>query len=222
MVDAPARGAPRTDVVIVGAGGFGREVLQYVRDAFATDPSLRIKGFLDDRPPDLGAFGLDLPVLGDTRTYALAPDDRFVIAVGHPPLRTALAERLAARGARFLTVVHPLAFVAASARIGAGCILAPFATVGAHASIGDHTVLTFYASVGHDALVGRSCALSPHAVTNGGSIIGDEVFLGAHAVVNPLQRVGDGAKVAAGAVVYRAVPPRTLAAGNPAKARPSW
>ena len=226
MVDDPARDAlsedERIDVVIVGAGGFGREVLQYVRDAFAADPTVRVKGFLDDRPVDLSAFGLDLEVIGDTQTYAPATDDHFVIAVGHPPLRTALAERLAVRGARFLTVVHPLAFVAASAEVGVGCILAPFATVGAHASIGEHTVLTFYASVGHDARVGRSCALSPHAVTNGGSVIGDEVFLGAHAVVNPLQKVGDRAKVAAGAVVYRAVPPGTLAAGNPAKSRPSW
>lgn len=222
MAERAVAGLGRADVVIVGAGGFGREVLQYVRDAFANDPEVRVKGFLDDRPPDLSAFGLDVPVLGDTHAYQPAPTDRLVIAVGHPPLRTALAERLAARGARFLTVVHPLAFVAASARIGAGCILAPFATVGAHASIGDHSVLTFYASVGHDARVGRSCALSPHSVTNGGSLLGDEVFLGAHAVVNPLQRVGDGAKVAAGAVVYRPVPAGHLAAGNPAKARPSW
>lgn len=216
-----AAGGPM-DVVIVGAGGFGREVLQYVRDAFAGDASVRVKGFLDDRPPDLSGFGLDVPVLGDTHGYAPQPGDRFVIAVGLPALRTALAERLAARGARFLTVVHPLAFVAASARLGQGCILAPFATVGAHTVVGDHSVLTFYASVGHDARVGRSCALSPHSVTNGGSVLGDEVFLGAHAVVNPLQRVGDRAKVAAGAVVYRPVPAGTLAAGNPAKARPSW
>jgi sugar O-acyltransferase (sialic acid O-acetyltransferase NeuD family) len=212
----------RTEVVIVGAGGFGREVLQYVRDTFATQPSVRFAGFLDDRPPDLGAFDLAGSILGDTHRVAPAPHERYVIAVGHPPLRTALAARLAARGARFLTVVHPLAFVASSAKIGEGCILAPFASVGAHAVVGDHTVLTFYASVGHDARVGRCCALSPHAVANGGSVLGDEVFLGAHAVVNPLQRVGDGAKVAAGAVVYRPVPAGTLAAGNPAKARPSW
>lgn len=211
-----------TDIVIVGAGGFGREVLQYVIDTFGRDERSTVKGFLDDAPPDLSGFDLDYPVLGDTATYRPEPGDRFVIAIGEPSVRARVAESLDARGARFLTVVHPLAYVSAAATIGDGCIVAPFATVGAHARLGDHSVLTFYASIGHDATVGRFCALSPHSVTNGGSSIGDRAFLGAHAVVNPLQSVGDDAKVAAGAVVYRSVPADSIAAGNPAKSRPRW
>lgn len=209
-------------VVIVGAGGFGREVLRYVLDTYGSDPGYAVKGFLDDRPPDLSSFGLPYPVLGDTRSYQPENDDRVVIALGEPKLRAMMAERFGALGAHFLTVVHPMAYVSASATVGQGCIVAPFATIGAHASLGDHSVLTFYASIGHDAKVGRCCALSPHSVTNGGSRIGDRAFLGAHAVVNPMQSVGDGAKVAAGAVVYRPVPANALAAGNPAKPRPLW
>lgn len=224
MTGVPTDGsrALRADVVIVGAGGFGREVLQYVRDTFGDADGVRVKGFLDDQRPNLDRFGLDVPVLGTTHAYEPAPTERIVIAVGSPSIRASLAERFGARGARFLTVVHPLAYVASTASIGEGCVIAPFATVGSHASVGDHSVLTFYASVGHDARVGRSCALSPHAVTNGGSILEDEVFLGAHAVVNPLQRVGHGSKVAAGAVVYRSVPTGSLAVGNPARTRPAW
>jgi len=210
------------DIVIVGAGGFGREVLQYVVDAYGRDDRVTIKGFLDDAPPDLSVFDLACPVVGDTATYRPGANDRFVIAIGEPSVRARMAESLGARGARFLTVVHPLAYVSDAAAIGDGCIVAPFATIGAHARLGDHSVLTFYASIGHDATVGRFCALSPHSVTNGGSSIGDRAFLGAHAVVNPMQSVGDDAKVAAGAVVYRPVPPDSLAAGNPAKSRPRW
>lgn len=213
---------PVERIVIVGAGGFGREVLQYVHDTFQDTSRFRVKGFLDDRPPDLSAFGIEVPVLGDTDGYRPEPDDALLIAVGEPAVRARLAAKFASRGARFLRLVHPRAYVSTRASIGDGCIVAPFATVGAHARVGDHSVLTFYASVGHDANVGESCALSPHSVTNGGSTIGDRAFLGAHAVVNPLRSVGDDAKVAAGAVVYRDVPAGALAAGNPAKARPSW
>lgn len=212
----------RKDIVIVGAGGFGREVLQYVLETYGSDPSYRIKGFLDDRPPDLAAFGLPYPVLGGTNDYRPQAHDRLIIALGEPKLRAMMADRFGALGAQFLTIVHPQAYVSGTATVGSGCIVAPFATIGAHASLGEHSVLTFYASIGHDAKVGRCCALSPHSVTNGGSRIGDLAFLGAHAVVNPMQRVGDGSKVAAGAVVYRPVPPGTLAAGNPAKPRPLW
>jgi len=209
-------------VIIVGAGGFGREVLQYVREAYGADPRTHVAGFLDDNPATLQGFDLDCPVLGDTRTYRPQPEDRLLIAVGEPKTRAVLADRFREAGATFLRLIHPTAYVSGTASVGDGCILAPFATVGAHARIGEHSVLTFYASVGHDASVGRWCALSPHSVVNGGTRIGDRVFLGSHAVVNPLQSVGDDAKVAAGAVVYRPVPPSTIAAGNPAKTRPLW
>jgi sugar O-acyltransferase (sialic acid O-acetyltransferase NeuD family) len=215
-------GDTASSVVIVGAGGFGREVLGYVLDAYGADPTYTVAGFLDDDPPDLGGLGLAYPVLDGIAAYQPRPADRFVIAVGEPKLRARLAESLASRGAAFLTVIHPNSYVSTTATVGEGCIIAPFATIGAHASLGDHSVLTFCASIGHDATVGRWCALSPHSVTNGGSRVGDRVFLGAHAVINPLQSVGDGAKVAAGAVVYRSVAPNMLAAGNPARARPIW
>jgi sugar O-acyltransferase (sialic acid O-acetyltransferase NeuD family) len=210
------------DVVIAGAGGFGREVLQYVRDTFASNPSCRVRGFIDDDPPDLASFGIAVPVLSDIDGYRPEERDRVVIAIGRPDVRAVVAEKMADRGARFLRVVHPLAYVSDVAEVGEGCIVGPFASVGAHARLGDHSVLTFYASIGHDARVGRYCALSPHSVTNGGSTIGDRAFLGAHAVVNPLQTVGARAQVAAGAVVYRSVPANALATGNPAKARPRW
>jgi len=212
----------RHGIVIVGAGGFGGEVLQYVLDAFGADPCYGVKGFLDDHPPDLSLRGLSVPVIGTVEGYVVDPTDRIVIAIGDPAVRLRIADGLAARGAAFLTLVHPLASVAPTATIGPGCILAPYATVGAHAAIGEHTVLTFYASVAHDARVGRGCTFSPHAVTNGGSCVGDGVFLGAHAAVNPLKSVGAGSRLTAGSVVYRNIPPGSLASGNPAKVRKLW
>ena len=226
-VGTPSVPEPRPDaqvkgIVILGAGGFGREVLQYVRDTYGSDPGYAVKGFLDDAPKDLEPFGLGVPVLGAIESYRAEPSDRLLIAIGDPRVRLRLAERFAAEGARFLTVVHPLAYVSPAARVGEGCIIAPFATVGAHADVGDHTVITFYASVGHDSVVGRYCIFAPHAVTNGMTAIGDGAYMGAHAVVVPLQSVGAWARVAAGAVVYRPVPEETFATGNPAKPRKLW
>lgn len=209
-----------TDIVIVGAGGFGREVLQYVNDTFAIGTTHSVKGFLDDAAISIEPASLNQKILGTINDYQPAETDRFVIAVGKPELRLQLAARLAARGAQFLSVIHPLAYVAGSASLGTGCVVSPFATVGANATLGDHVVLTYYSSVGHDATVGACSALSPYSVANGGSYLGEAAFLGTHATVNPLKRVGDSARVAAGSIVYRDVPPHMLALGNPAKARP--
>ena len=191
-------------------------------DAIGLEGGYYLKGFLDDRSDRQSPATGNGLVLQDLESYRFEASDRVILTIGNPGVRLRLAAKLEARGATFLTIVHPLAYVADSARIGTGCIVAPFATVGAQASVGDHSFLAYYSSVAHDAEVGRANALSPHAVTNGGSRLGDGVFLGTFAVVNPLQTVGDGAKVAAGAVVYHPVPARTLAVGNPAKVRPLW
>jgi len=201
------------NVIVVGASGFGRELLQYVQDAHRNTAGIRIKGFLDDDPAKAGGG-----VVGDTSTYPIAEDDRFVISLGDAGLRRALAERLSRRGARFVSIVHPTAYVAPSARIGDGCIVAPFAHVGAYAQVGDHVLLNVHSSAGHDSRIGPYCVCSPYSVVNGGSELGAGVFLGTHATITPEIRVGAGSRVAAGAAVYRDVPGGSLAAGNPARA----
>lgn len=202
-------------VVIIGAGGFSRELMQYVAD----EGRLAVRGFLDDRDPS----ELQLPdgavVLGAIESYQPAHGEAFVLAVGEPNARARIAERFLKAGARFETVVHPRAYVASSATVGAGSIIAPFASVGSSAKLGELVQVHFYASVAHDAVVGRCTALSPYSVVNGGGRLGERVFMGTRATVNPLKVVGDGSKVTAGSVVYQDVPSGSIAMGNPAKAR---
>lgn len=202
-------------VIVIGAGGFGREVLQYVYDAGL----LRVRGILDDRPPDELVNPHGLPVLGTISGYEPRPGESFLLAVGEPTVRSRIAARFLAAGARFETVVHPMAYVASTATIGAGSIIAPFASVGAFSNLGEFSQVHFYASAAHDTRIGRFSALSPYAVVNGGGRLGERVFLGTRATINPLKSVGDGSKVTAGSVVYQDVPPGSIASGNPAKAR---
>lgn len=205
----------KRQVVIIGAGGFSRELLQYITD----HGGFTVRGFLDDRDP----VDLRVPegyhVIGSIRDYVPSSDETFVLAVGEPVQRAKIAMQFQSRGAQFETVVHPRAYVASTATIGAGSVIAPFASVGAMANVGALAQVHFYASVAHDAVVGSYSALSPYSVVNGGGRLGEGVFLGTRATVNPLKSVGDYSKVAAGAVVYQDVPSGALAAGNPAKSR---
>jgi sugar O-acyltransferase (sialic acid O-acetyltransferase NeuD family) len=219
-VTAAAGASPHTSIVIVGAGGFGGEVLQYVRDVIRGCSDVTVRGFLDDRTEVDPRQCDGLPLLGTIAAYTPRDDDRFVVAVGDPEARTRIIRHLRGRGVSFFDVVHPTAFVAPTARIGEGCIIAPFCAVGNASRLGDHVVLTWYASVAHDADVESYAVLSPYSTVNGGASLGEGAFLGTHAAVNPMQRVGCWAKVAAGSVVYRPVPAHHLAMGNPAKSRP--
>lgn len=207
-------------LIIVGAGGFGWELAQFARDAIEHGAALRVKGLLDDDPDLQPPPHTDLPILGNTHDYAIDPADRFLISVGDPATRRQIGERLRARGAQFTSLVHPQTYVAPTAMIGNGCIIAPFATVGNCACLGDHVLLNLFASAGHDAQIGAYGVISPYAVVSGGAVLGDAVFVGAHGVVTPQKTVGSQSQVAAGAVVYRDLPNDVLAVGNPAKAAP--
>lgn len=207
-----------TRLIIAAAGGFGRELAAYARDA-----GFDVAGFLDDDGAALASRGGLEPgagLLGSIAAYEPREDEMVAIGLGHVGTRLKVAEALISRGARLATVVHPTAWVAPTASLGVGVAVAPFACVGPGVTLGDLTMLNTYASIGHDAVIGRCCVLSSYAVATGYSTLEDEVYLASHAVVAPGQRVGARARVSAGGVVFHDVPSGWLAAGNPARARP--
>lgn len=207
-------------IVIAGAGGLGREVAVYVRDAAEAGQDMAVRGFLDDTDADPTVFGLPWPVLSAIDAYVPQPDDHVLVAVGAPAARRQVADRLAARGARFATLVHPLAYVARPAGLGRGCIVAPFATVGLNARLGDHCLINTHAGVGHDATLGAYSVVSPHGVVNGFARLGEAVLVGSSAVVTPGRSIGDRAQISAGSVVQSDIPSDATVWGNPARPLP--
>ena len=201
-------------LVVFGAGGFGREV-----HAYALDAGLPVVGFVDDVVGVRAGTERQPPVLGGLADVEDVTRYEWVVALGDAGSREQVSRRLRDRGATLATVVHPTAYVARSAEVGPGCVLAPFAMVGAHATVGADVALNTYASVGHDAVVGDHCVFSPYSTVNGNVTLEPVVFLGSGAIVTPGRRVGRWSKVSVGAVVTRDVEPGSLVAGNPAKGR---
>lgn len=203
------------DIVIVGAGGSGKETLPYVEAFCAARSGYRLKGFVDRDPLRQGTDFCGYPVVGSDDGYVIGAHDVFLLALGAPEGRKRAVEALQARGAAFLTLVHPLAYVAPSAEVRTGSVIFPFAYLGPDVVVDEFALVNHYASCGHDVRVGRYAILGPYACTNGHVTIEDEVFLGTHATVTVGKRVGRGSKVSAGGVVVQDVPPGVLAAGNP-------
>jgi sugar O-acyltransferase (sialic acid O-acetyltransferase NeuD family) len=205
-----------THVVVVGAGGLGREVAEMV-EAAATEGGPILRGFLDD-DRSAATWDLPAPLLGPIDSSALRVGDVVVAAVGEPRARMQVTERLG-RGVAWHTVVHPTAVVSPRAYIGSGCVIGPLSYVGPKAHVGSHVVINVLASIGHDARAGALAVISPYGTLNGNAVIGEGVFMGTGAVVTIGRRVGAWSKVAAGAVVMRDVPECSLAMGNPARSR---
>jgi sugar O-acyltransferase (sialic acid O-acetyltransferase NeuD family) len=206
-------------LIIVGAGGLGREVLAIAADAFRGGDAISIKGFVDTAAASLAGKGIDLPILGAEDSYEIAPDDRFVMAIGDPVARDRIARVLEARGAKFISVIHPSAIVVGDAELDDGCVLAQNTFVAIGAKLAPHVFLNTYASVGHDSRIGRSCVLAPGAVVNGEAVLEASVLVGSNAVVTAGRKLGERARLGAGSVAYRNIASDCLAIGNPAKAK---
>jgi sugar O-acyltransferase (sialic acid O-acetyltransferase NeuD family) len=203
-----------TALIIVGAGGFGRQVQSY-----AIELGLDVAGFIDDDLHALDGTETELPVLGTTETIADRSDHEFVVAVGDPTARRRLGRAVTEVGGRVRTLVHPSAMVDRTATLGPGCVICPFAMVGAGARVGQNVLVNAHATAAHDSIVGADCVLAPYAALNGHVSLGDGVFIGTHATLLPGVSVGAFAKISAGAVVHADVEQGSLVAGNPAEGR---
>jgi UDP-3-O-[3-hydroxymyristoyl] glucosamine N-acyltransferase len=101
----------------------------------------------------------------------------------HPDLDMARAAEFFYQPPRPKPGIHPMASIAATARIGENASVGPFAVVGEHAT------------------VGRNAVLHPHVVIYEGARIGDDFYAHAHAVVREHCRIGDRVILQNGVVV---------------------
>jgi len=203
-------------ILIVGAGGFGREVLLWARDAWPAHAA-KIAGFLSADADRLNGHAESLPVIADPTAFEPSPGDVLLLAIGIPQTRRHVAESLLARGAEFVTLVHPTAIVAPKARVGAGSIVCPYAIVSDSASLGRFALLNYHASLGHDASVGDFAVLSPYATLGGNARVGVDVFMGMHATVGPSQSVGARSKISAHSCALADVPADSIVYGVPGR-----
>ncbi len=205
------------NVVIVGAGGFAREMHELL-PSFLVGTKYTFQGFLGRDCGSLTASQLGGPLLGDPERYSPSQDQRFVLAIGEMEARLRIVDRLQCQGGQFLTLIHPRALVASTAELASGVIIYPFAAVSNNAKLDACVKLNYYASVGHDTQLGKCCLLAPYATVNGFSVLEDGCYMSTHSTVAPQVRMGEQAKLSANSAAMQNVPPNSIVFGVPGRA----
>lgn len=204
------------DLIIVGASGFGREVLQWVKHCNSAEEQWNIKGFIDDNIRALDQYDCDYNIIDSIESYDIKENDRFALAIALPKVKKTVVEILKARGAKFISIIHPSAIVGEFCEIGEGVIVTPNAKISPNVKVGNFVTL-LGSGFGHDALVGDYCTITGNCSINGHVQLGEGVFIGSNSCIAPGKKVGAWSVVAMGSMVFRNVKSNTKVMGNPAK-----
>ena len=208
------------NLIIIGAGGFGREVLEFALDIQEQNPEIgwRVKGFITDIPGDFDKKNtLGYEILGDIEHHKVSKNNIYAFAIADIDFKMKTTKSFIDQGAKFVTLVHPSATIGRTVKIGQGSIISPKVSVTCDVEIGDFVRIGSGTSIGHDVIIEDYSVISGTCGINGYAKIGRGAFLGSHAVICPHATVGEFASVGAGSVVLRKVKNNTHVFGVPAK-----
>ena len=210
-----------TPLVILGAGGHGRETCDVVEAMVANGDRLyECIGFLDDGSPHLNLLeDYGVPLLGPLHDLeTLSSDVQYVVGIGAGAVRRTIDEWATRARREAAVLVHPSASVGRRrVTLQPGVIIFANASITTNVMLGRHTHINLNATVAHDAVLGDYVTVNPGATISGEVTLGDEVNVGTGGSIIQGVRVGARTVVGAGAAVVRDLPSDIVAVGVPAR-----
>lgn len=204
------------NIIIIGAGGFAREVLVYVQDCIKAGKNWKIEGFLDDNLNALDNYNYDIKIIGKISEYKPKQNDRFILAIANPLLKKKFTENLLERNFIFETLIHPTALIGNNVKIGTGCIFAPFSIATCDCQIGNFVTVNCSSGFGHNSKCGDFSTLSASCDVTGFVELGEGVFMGSRSTIHPKRKIGNWAKIGLGSGVVTNVKDGKSVIGVPA------
>lgn len=206
------------DLVIVGAGGFGRETVDVVRAINSVTPTWRLLGVVDDTPSQVNLARLRALDVAHLGALSVTPTGTAVaVGVGSPRARSAIVSALSLPDHHFPALIHPTAIVGSQFHHGAGLIVLGGVSIGTNVRLGHHVHLNGHAVLGHDAVCDDFVSINPNATLSGECTVGTHTLVGANSTVLQQLTLGAGVTVGAGACVTHSVTDDSTVVGVPAR-----
>jgi sugar O-acyltransferase (sialic acid O-acetyltransferase NeuD family) len=206
-------------IVIIGTGGFAREVLSTINDCNKNKQKIKVLGFLDDNKSIANTKIENLPILGTTKWILnnSKKDISYVIGIGDCKSRERIVKKIKTQNIKFETIIHPSVIKSESVKIGEGSIIQAGCILTINIEIGKHVHINIKSTIGHNCIIKDFVTLCPAVIVNGDISIGEGSFIGSGVIMKDKIKIGEGSIVGAGTILINDVPKLSLVVGNPGK-----
>ena len=203
-------------LIIVGAGGLGREVAWLVTDINRQKPEWDLIGFVDDGVQGNTVEGYQ--VLGPVKhLFEMSPDIWVVVAIADSKTRMKFIQQIQDQGRKLATLVHPSVSMSDYVKIGDGSIICSGAIITTNVSLGISNIINPGCFIGHDTKLQDFVSLMPASNLAGEVRVGEGCYFGLNSCVINRTSIGEWSVIGAGATVVNDIPAYSLAVGVPAR-----
>lgn len=207
------------DIIIIGAGGFGREVLALIEAINRKKNEYNFLGFIDDGISSENLIN-GFENLGGTDLLLNWEQELHVaVALGNPKIKESIVNKISVnKNLTFPNLIHPNVYLENYGNFfGKGNIICEGNILTTNITFKDFITLNLACTVGHDTLIEDFCSIMPGVNISGEVIVREKVYIGTGAkIINQLE-IGENTIVGAGSVVFKTLPPNCTAVGVPAK-----
>lgn len=204
------------DIVIIGAGGFGREVGWLIEDINNKNIEWNIVGFIDDNPNIQETEINGYRVIGDVEW--LKKQELYVVnAIGDPIIKKKVMDRIDGSKNKYPVLIHPSVICSNRVNFGEGSIICAGSIITVNIEIGKHVIVNLDCTIGHDAKIGDYSTVLPSVNISGFVKIEECVSIGTGSAIIQGINIGNNTVIGAGSIVVKDLPPNCTAVGSPAK-----
>ncbi|MCT4593952.1 MAG: acetyltransferase [Anaeromicrobium sp.] len=205
------------NLIIIGAGGFGREVAWLVEEINREKDTWNLLGFVDDDKLKHNTYINGYEVLGGLDILKKYPNIYVVCAVGNPKTKKIILDKINKYNINYAILINPSVLKSKFVTIKEGSIVCAGTIITTNIHIGKHVIINLDCTIGHDAVIEDYSTILPSVNISGNVHVKEGVNIGTGTNIINNMGIGEWATIGAGAVVAKNIPSHCTAVGIPAK-----